>query len=177
MLNNKYQNAKIYQVVDVGYNKSYIGSTCESLSKRMTRHREAYKKQLQGNRVDTTASRLFDEFGIKNCKIELIENYPCESKEELLKREGHFISTKDCVNRCLSGRERKDWLKDNQEHIKEQQKEYYRRHFDNISKNSKEYKEKHKEWYKAYYRDYYERNKEHLKEARRKRYAIRKEDT
>ena len=40
---NKYHNGKIYKVVDVGYNKCYIGSTTESLSQRMARHRSAYK--------------------------------------------------------------------------------------------------------------------------------------
>ena len=32
-MENKYQNSKIYKIVDVGYNKCYIGSTVEELSK------------------------------------------------------------------------------------------------------------------------------------------------
>ena len=36
---NRYEKGKNYQIVDVGFNKCYIGSTCESLSKRMERHR------------------------------------------------------------------------------------------------------------------------------------------
>ena len=31
---NRYENGKIYKITDVGYNKCYIGSTCESLSKK-----------------------------------------------------------------------------------------------------------------------------------------------
>ena len=45
---NRYENGKIYKIVDVGYNKMYIGSTCESLSKRMERHRASYKHYLKG---------------------------------------------------------------------------------------------------------------------------------
>ena len=40
---NKYQNGKIYKIVDVGYNKCYIGSTTETVSQRMARHRNCYK--------------------------------------------------------------------------------------------------------------------------------------
>ena len=43
---NRYENGKIYKIVDVGYNKCYIGSTCESLSKRMERHRKQYKEYI-----------------------------------------------------------------------------------------------------------------------------------
>ena len=45
---NRYENGKIYKLVDVGYNKCYIGSTCESLSKRMERHRKQYKEYSKG---------------------------------------------------------------------------------------------------------------------------------
>jgi hypothetical protein len=45
---NRYENGKIYKIVDVGYNKCYIGSTCESLSKRMERHRKQYKEYSKG---------------------------------------------------------------------------------------------------------------------------------
>ena len=36
---NRYENGKIYKITDIGYNKAYVGSTCESLSKRIERHR------------------------------------------------------------------------------------------------------------------------------------------
>ena len=32
---NRYENGKIYKITDTGYNKAYVGSTCESLSKRI----------------------------------------------------------------------------------------------------------------------------------------------
>ena len=41
-MENKYQNSKIYKIVDVGYNKSYIGSTVQKLSNRMAKHRSEY---------------------------------------------------------------------------------------------------------------------------------------
>ena len=91
-MDNKYKNAKIYKITDIGYNKCYIGSTCEALSQRMARHRIHYKSDLNGTTKRPTRSiQLFNEYGVENCKIELIENYPCISKAELLRREGEHI--------------------------------------------------------------------------------------
>ena len=94
---NRYENGKNYKITDVGYNKCYIGSTCESLSKRMERHRTQYKEYIKGRmKKKTTAIDIFNELGIENCTIELIENYPCQSKEELFKREGGHQSNRMC---------------------------------------------------------------------------------
>jgi len=37
---NRYEKGQIYKVVDIGYNMCYIGSTCQSLSKRFYKHKE-----------------------------------------------------------------------------------------------------------------------------------------
>ena len=97
---NRYEKGKIYEIVDVGYNKRYIGSTCEMLSKRMERHRKDYYSYLRNNLNTCTKSlEIFKEYGIDNVKIQLIEYYPCKSKEELLQREGYYIKNIDCVNK------------------------------------------------------------------------------
>ena len=142
---NRYENGKIYKITDVGYNKCYIGSTCESLSKRMERHRKRYKEYIKG-RIEkkTTAIDILNEFGIENCTIQLIENYPCQSKEELFKREGEHIKATECVNRQIAGRTQQEWKLDNPE----QAREYYERG-------------------KARARAYYHKHKEEIIEKRR----------
>ena len=45
-----------------------------------------YKYFLKTGKTHTNVVFLFDEFGIDNCKIELIENYPAESKAMLQKQ-------------------------------------------------------------------------------------------
>ena len=91
-IQNKYQNGKIYQITDIGYNKCYIGSTTEGLSLRMTRHRANYKNFLKNNGKNFISSYdLFNEYGLENCKIELIEYYKCNTLQELRKREGEHI--------------------------------------------------------------------------------------
>ena len=73
-ITNKFQNAKIYKFVDIGYNKCYIGSTTEELSMRMARHRACFTSFLSGgNKGHTRSFDIFNEYGVENCKIELIE--------------------------------------------------------------------------------------------------------
>ena len=67
---------------------------------------------------------MFDEYAVENCKIELIENYPCANREELLKREGHHIKNNECLNRCVAGRTINEWKEDNKEHYEETRKAY-----------------------------------------------------
>ena len=41
---NRYENGKIYKIVDSSFQKMYVGSTCESLSQRMARHPNKYQQ-------------------------------------------------------------------------------------------------------------------------------------
>ena len=45
---------------------------------------------------------------MENCKIELVENYPCNSKEELTAREGFYIQSNECVNKLVAGRTQRE---------------------------------------------------------------------
>ena len=125
-MEKKYQRGKIYKIVDVGYNKCYIGSTAENcLSSRMSRHRYDYKIYKQTLQKKMRCFDIFDEYGVENCKIELIEHYPCNSIEELRKREGYFIQNAECVNRCVAGRTKNEWHYDNKEHCNKKSNTHY----------------------------------------------------
>lgn len=101
MENNKYQNGKIYRITDIGYNKFYHGSTIDRLCNRMAKHRNLYKRCKEGKSHLYTHYSIFDEYGIDNCKIELLERFPCGGKEDLLKREGWYIENNDCIINAL----------------------------------------------------------------------------
>ena len=118
MSDNKYKKGKIYKIVDIGYNKCYIGSTCESLSQRMARHRASYNQFLQGKSNEARSFEIFDDYGVENCKIELIEEFSCNNKDELRKREGHFIKTTECINKQIAGRTKQEYNQDNAEQRK-----------------------------------------------------------
>ena len=61
----------------------------------MASHREKYKYYLKTGKTHTNVVFLFDEFGIDNCKIELIENYPLKVKQ-------CFKNKKDTTSRILT---------------------------------------------------------------------------
>ena len=67
---------------------------------------------------------IFDEFGIDNCKIELLEVFPCTSKEELEQREGHWVRHEICVTEHIPNRSRSEYYQDNKIKIAEQSKKY-----------------------------------------------------
>ena len=77
----------------------YIGSTCEpSLSRRMVKHRSSHQKYGRGN--VRYASSSHDLLQCDDCKIVLVENYPCNNKDELRARERYwFDQTQEKVNK------------------------------------------------------------------------------
>ena len=104
-IQNKFHNAKIYKITDIAYTKCYVGSTCEELSQRMARHRSQFKQFLRNKRYSHIRSYdLFNEYGIENCKIELVQYYNCDSLQEIRKREGEHIKNTECVNKVVAGR-------------------------------------------------------------------------
>ena len=173
---NKYQNGKIYKIVDVGYSKCYIGSTCESLSQRMARHRNKYNSYSSRKQQHTRSVYLFDEFGVENCKIELLENFPCETKEQLLRREGEYIKNTECINKQVAGRTRKEYYQDNNEILQKKSNDYYKENTKTCNERSKQYYESHKEETKEYKRQWYEQNKEHRHQKSKEYRQTHKED-
>ena len=61
---------------------------------------------------------LFDKYGSDNCQIVLIKQYDCESRKDLEKEEGKYISQHDCINKNISGRSFNQYLIDNKEKIR-----------------------------------------------------------
>ena len=94
-----YQNGKIYCIRNHTDDDVYIGSTTQLLCNRMVKHRHDMKRK-----PDMKVYKKMHELGIDKFYIELIENYPCESKEELCKREGHFIREMGTLNSSIAGR-------------------------------------------------------------------------
>ncbi len=68
----------------------------------MARHKYDYtyfkKKREDSGFAFVTSYLLFDEYGIDNCKIELLESFPCNSIDEIRKREAHYIQTIANIN-------------------------------------------------------------------------------
>jgi len=89
-----YAQSKIYKISAQGTNDIYVGSTTKRyLSQRFVKHRTDYSRWKNGKFVKVSSFDLFEQYGVNNCNIILIENYPCNSKDELRSREDHYIRT------------------------------------------------------------------------------------
>jgi ribosomal protein L44E len=79
---------KFYKITSDKGNKVYIGSTkSKYLAKRWSDHKFDYKQQNIGLKRRCASCDLFDEYGVENCKIEIIEENEFKSDEERFKRE------------------------------------------------------------------------------------------
>ena len=147
---NKYKNGKVYKIFNTINDEIYVGSTIQSLSHRIIKHKGDAKNST---RNQSTISKLMQELGVEHFYIELIEAFPCESKEELNAREGFWIKTIATVNKHIAGRTRAEYSKDYQDKHKEQIKEY-----------RKQYRIDNKEHILTQNKEYYEKTKEHKQE-------------
>jgi hypothetical protein len=98
-----YKNGKIYKITSDSTNKIYIGTTCQPLCKRIAKHKNSYKRFQNGKRTNVSS---FELIKLGDAIITLIENYPCENKEQLRAKERYYIElNKDiCVNRYIPNR-------------------------------------------------------------------------
>jgi len=105
---NKYHNGKIYTIRSYQTDKFYIGSTCSPLHKRFYEHKATYQRYQDNKIYHYTTS--FDIIKYDDCYIELLELYKCESKIELIKKEGEFIrkNLTNIVNKNIAGRNAKE---------------------------------------------------------------------
>ncbi len=114
----------IYCIEDINDLK-YIGSTTQTLGKRLTGHKQDAKRCKKGSRNCSSK-----ELNLYNCIIYELET--C-SEEERSERESYHINNTECVNvRDLNGKKRKPeymkkYSKDNEEKLRLYRREYYMR--------------------------------------------------
>ena len=108
---NKYYLGKIYKIYSERSNDIYIGSTCATLEKRFSTHLSHFKYKSN----NLSVHKILEQ---GECIIELIEDYPCDSRKELERREGWYQLTMDCINKNIAGRTPKEYQTDNKEKLK-----------------------------------------------------------
>ena len=163
-----YQNSKIYKLICNETTDIYIGSTTLTLRERFELHKSDYihrKSKNFGSNV------LFDTDIVS---IKLIENYPCDNNEELIKREQYYIDSLDCVNKqnAFTSKEQKK-LNDRLRLLNPIYKEKHQiakkkyRATEKGQQTEKNYKETHREIYRQSAKKYLEKNKDKVNEKKR----------
>lgn len=137
VLTTKYKSGKVYAIKSPNTDKMYIGSTYQALCKRMAVHRDNWKN---GKNV---SSKIILEAG--DAYAELIELYPCETREQLVKKEGeHIKANRDkAVNKRIAGRTSQEWYQhnsiNNRDAFLQYQRDYYNANKDIVKIKRKNY--------------------------------------
>jgi hypothetical protein len=145
-----YSKGSIYKIVCNNTGLIYIGSTCQPLHQRLAGHVRSYNKDKYYSSSEIIAGG--------NYSIILIEEYQCQNKQQLLRKEREYIESLECVNkRCpiSSDDEKKEkrkeyreinkkaiqeWRDINKETRLQKQREYHQLNRENILEKQKQYK-------------------------------------
>jgi hypothetical protein len=160
-----YQNGKIYKIVCNVTDEVYIGSTCEpTVARRLAKHVGSYKAHKKGKCGYITSFRIIER---GDYTAYLVESFPCDSKDELTKREGEVIRQMkaECtiVNCAIPGRTRAEYRIDNADKLKAGKQKYREQNADKIKAIEKKYRENNADKIKAGKQKYHEQNADKIK--------------
>lgn len=150
-----YKNSKIYKIVNSKSNSIYIGSTTQSLARRMSVHRAFARHEYKCG--CKKLARHMQKYGVQNFRIVLIETYPCKNKDELRAREEYWIEKLKPELNIVSAYLTKEKKKENWQ-------KYYKQHSKKIKKRSKQWYQDNKEYAKERDSIYREKNKDKILE-------------
>ena len=125
-MTNRYENGRIYTIRSHMTDKYYIGSSCLPLHKRFYKHKRDYNKWLEDKKNYITS---FEILKYDDVYRELLEEFKCNNKMELLKREGELIRQyyNDIVNKNRPNRtieEKKETARKFEKNHKDERKKY-----------------------------------------------------
>lgn len=144
---DRYQNGKIYRIYSKSHpDQQYFGSTIQRLTKRFTKHKSEHRLyKIDGSRKWYSSFQILD-YG--DAVIELIEDFPCNNRDELNIREDYYIQNFNCINKCRA-------------HITEDEKKEYQT----------EYYEQNIEKIKGYLKEYNKQNAEKIKKHKNEKFV------
>ena len=168
-----YSQGKIYKIVSSQTSMVYVGSTSlPKLCRRMVQHRIDFKCWKEGKKGYYSS---FEILQYDDCCIILIEDYPCENKDQLRAQEQHWINEfgNACVNKykAYTGIKaenrvlyKKIYYEENKEIIAKKHKNYNHENAEKIAEKKKMYRQENAEVIAEYQKKYQQENAESLKE-------------
>ena len=126
----------------------------------------AHKAHYNITRADKQQNLFYlkmHELGIENFYIELVEECPCDNKEQLRAREGYFIRQRGTLNSQIAGRSKQEYHKDTAEHIKQRSHNYYKQNKEKSKETQKQWRETHQEQIKEQKKKWFQEHKNHCR--------------
>jgi len=154
-----YSKGQIYKLWSLdNLDMVYVGSTCQNLNVRLAGHKRSWKWWKKTGKGYKKSCDMFEN--CQEVKIELVEESPCENRQQLLRTEGKYIREMDCINMLIAGRTVKEYYQDNIE----QMKQYYEQNKDKIRQQHKQWREANKEARNKQRKQYRQDNKEKIRQ-------------
>jgi len=167
-----YSKGKIYLIRNrLNQNLIYVGSTIEKyLSTRFNKHKSHKQCSLYNYINNPENNTIWNDW-----YIELYEEFPCNNRLQLCKRENEIIRERATINKIgytteeMKKEKQKEYRENHKEEIKERDKRYHEKNREKILAKKAEYNEKNREHKNNYMRERYQKKKEELKEYEKQR--------
>ena len=139
-----YSQSKIYKIVSSHMpDTCYVGSTTQRwLSSRKAGHIQKYRKYLKGNNNFITSFHIVK---YDDAEIILLEDCPCETKDQLRAIERKYIESTKCVNKCIPNRTPQEYYEANKEKYIVKAKQWKQTNPDKVKQNNQKYVAKNKD--------------------------------
>ena len=117
---------RIYKLINLNNDDIYIGSTIQTIERRLIQHKSECKRYYDENNNSKIAYiSSFDIIKDGNYIIELIEEVEFDNRTELLIKERYYIENNKCINKSIPGRTREEYNREYNKKYREKNKEYF----------------------------------------------------
>ena len=175
------KTGKIYKIISTQGNEIYVGSTFNTTRDRFKQHKSDYKRWKEGNCPNISVFKLFEKYGIDNCKMVLIKQYDIIDRKHLEVYETLWILKLrlNCVNKlqpfCIKKLKNSLYYQKNKKQIQKYKQQYYQENKEQLQQRSQQYYQNNKEKIQNKYQNYHQNNKEKINQNKKQYYQQNKE--
>ena len=163
MAQHDFSKGKLYKLVSDFTEQVYVGGTIQELSVRKSEHEKGCDRWIN-EKPNSPYVSSFELLKLGECRIELLENFPCNNRRELEERERYWIEhTPNCVNKVIPFRTAEEKRERMQKYNQKYDAENYILNKESISQSKKEYYILNKESISQSKKEYYILNKEKIR--------------
>lgn len=160
-----YSRCIIYKLCcdDPSIRDEYYGHTTDKI-RRNWQHKHCCNNPNSKNYNLYVYQFIRENGNWNNWRMIVVEDYPCETKNEALRRERYWIENQQAtLNKNIPTRTHQEYTQENVEKIKEKQKQYNEEHMEEIKEYQKQYNENNREEIKIKKKQYRKKNEAIIK--------------